>query len=85
MMHVYLRCDTEALMEANLEIARTERVLLFRRTAPTGVPGVAALELTIGDAAEALTDGEIGAYFEHLMASAGLEHSKATPSALVIG
>jgi threonine aldolase len=77
MMHVYLRCDTEALMEANAEIARAERVLLFRRTVPTGVPGVAAFELAIGDAAEALTDHEIGSYFEHLMASAGLERSKA--------
>lgn len=73
MMHVYLRCEAEALIEAcNAEIARTERVLLFRRTLPTGVPGVAAFELSIGDAAEALTDHEIGAYFEQLMASAGL-------------
>ena len=60
MMHVYLRCDAEALMEACTEIARTERVLLFRRILPTGVPGVAAFELTVGDAAEALTDQEIG-------------------------
>ena len=58
MMHVYLRCDAEALMEACAEIAQTERVLLFRRLIPTGVPGVAA-------------DQEIGAFFEHLMAQAG--------------
>jgi len=67
MMHVYLRGDPEALLEANLEIARAERVLLFRRLIPTGVPGVAAFELSIGDAVEALTDLEIGQYFGRLM------------------
>ncbi len=46
-------------------------MLLFRRLIPTGVPGVAAFELAIGDAAEALTDHEIGGYFEHIMATAG--------------
>jgi len=71
MMHVYLRADPEALLEASAEIARTERVLLFRRLLPTGVPGVAAFELALGDAVEALTDEEIGAYFRHMMAMAG--------------
>jgi threonine aldolase len=70
MMHVYLQCDAEALLEARSEIARTERVLLFRRLFPTGVPGIAAFELAIGDAAEALTDQEIGEYFKHLMGKA---------------
>ena len=78
MMHVYLHCDPEALLEACVDIARTERVLLFRRTVPTGVPGLAAVELAIGDAAEAFTDQEIGAYFGHLMAMAG---GLGTPSA----
>ena len=72
MMHVYLRCDAEALLEACAEIARTERVLLFRRLVSTSVPGMAAFELAIGDAAEALTDQEIGAYFGQLMAKAGV-------------
>ena len=71
MMHVYLRGAAEALLEASAEIARTERVLLFRRLFPTGVPGVAAFELAIGDAAEALTDDEIGAYFRQLMDMVG--------------
>ncbi len=69
MMHVYLECDSDALLEAGTEIARTERVLLFRRLMPLGVPGVAAFELAIGDAADALTDEEIGAYFGQLMAT----------------
>ena len=70
MMHVYLRATAERLLEASVEIARTERVLLFRRLSPTGVPGVAAFELSIGDAIAALTDAEIGAYFARLMATA---------------
>jgi hypothetical protein len=71
MMHVYIQCEAEALLEACAAIARTERVLLFRRLIPIGAPGVAAFELAIGDAAEAITDQEIGAYFGHLMAKAG--------------
>lgn len=70
MMHVYLHADAEPLLEASLEVARTERVLLFRRLLPTGVPGVAALEFAIGDAIEAVTDQEIGMYFERIMAQA---------------
>jgi hypothetical protein len=71
MMHVYLRGAAEPLLEASVEIARTEHVLLFRRLFPTGVPGVAAFELAIGDAAGAVTDQEMGAYFERIMAAAG--------------
>jgi threonine aldolase len=70
MMHVYLHSSPEALMELSAEIARAERVALFRRLVPTGVPGVSAFELSIGDAVEALSDDEIGSYFERIMASA---------------
>jgi threonine aldolase len=70
MMHVYLRADPERVLAASIELARVERVLLFRQLLPTGVPDVAAFELAIGDAAEALTGQEIGAYFQHLMATA---------------
>ncbi len=71
MMHVYLRGAAEPLLEASAAIARTERVLLFRRLFPTGVPDVAAFELTIGDAAAAVTDEEIRVYFERILATAG--------------
>jgi len=70
MMHVYLRGSATGLLEATTEIARSERVALFRRLIPTGVPGVSAFELTIGDAADALSDAEIDAYFRRIMASA---------------
>jgi threonine aldolase len=71
MMHVYLHAVAEPLMEASVALARAERVLLFRRLLPTGVPGVVVFELPIGDAADALTDDEIGAYFRQIMATAG--------------
>ena len=45
-------------------------MLLFRRLVSTGVPGVSAFELTVGDAAEALSDDELRSYFERIMASA---------------
>ena len=44
------------------------RALLFRRLAPTGVPGVFKVELSIGDAADALTDDEVAALFARVMA-----------------
>ncbi len=67
MMHVYLRGTAESLLEASAAIARTERVLLFRRLVATDVPGVARFELSIGDGADALSDQEIGAYFRRIM------------------
>jgi hypothetical protein len=69
MMHVYMQGSPDALLQASIDIARTERVLLFRRLLPSGVPGVAAFELSIGDAANELSDDEIKTYFRRLMAS----------------
>jgi threonine aldolase len=78
MMHVYLYAPVENLMQASVEIARTERVLLFRRLLPTDVPGVAAFELTVGDAAQQISDGEVRWYFERLMSRALREPLPAT-------
>jgi hypothetical protein len=58
-------------MEASVALARTERVQLFRRLLPAGVPNVVTFELAIGDAADALTDAEIDAYFRQIMATNG--------------
>ena len=67
MMHVYLRGDPERLEEAALAIAREEKVALFRALRPTDLPGWFMFELSIGDAADALTDDEIRAYFTRVM------------------
>jgi len=71
MMHVYLRGSAEALLQVSADIARNEKVLLFRRLLPTGVPGVAAFELSIGDAADDISDSEIHTYFDRMMAMGG--------------
>ena len=68
MMHVFLHAEADAALEASLDIARTERVLLFRRLVPSGVPGVTSFELSVGDALEALSDDEIRDYFVQIMA-----------------
>jgi threonine aldolase len=67
MMHVYLRARPEAVLEASIDIATTDRVALIRRLLPTGIQGLAAFELTIGDAVAALADDEIRTYFERIM------------------
>ena len=67
MMHVYMHTSPEAALDASLDIARTEKVALFRRLLPTPVPGIAAFEVSIGDAADAITDLEIDAYFRRIM------------------
>ena len=67
MMHVYLHGDPERLMAANLVIAREERVALFRGLRPTDLPNWSVFELGIGDAADALTDDEIRAYFVRVL------------------
>ena len=67
MMHVYVRGSADSVMEASAEVERTERVLLFRRLLSTGVPGIAAFELSVGDAADGLGDDEIKRYFARIV------------------
>ena len=67
MMHVYLRGDPERLKAAALAIARDEKVALFSYLAPTDLPDYWSFELSVGDAAEALTDEEISGYFCQVM------------------
>jgi len=67
MMHAYLHGDPECLMAAALTVAREEKVALFRSLRPTDVPNWSMFELSIGDAADALTDDEIHDYFTRVM------------------
>jgi threonine aldolase len=67
MMHLYLRGEPERLKAAALDIAREEKVGLFSWLAPTDLPDYWSFELSIGDAAEALTDEEITGYFQRVM------------------
>jgi hypothetical protein len=67
MMHVYLRGDRERLKAEALTIAREERVSLFYGLSPTDLPDFWSFELSVGDAAEALTDEEITGYFQRIV------------------
>jgi len=68
MMHIYLNGDRDRLLEASLALAREERVALFPWLRPTDVPGWQTFELSVGDAADALTDDEIAGYFRRALA-----------------
>jgi threonine aldolase len=70
MMHVYLRGSVDALSAANADIARESRVQLARGFSSTELPGYAKIELSIGDAAEALSNEEIEQLFLRLMRAA---------------
>ncbi len=69
MMHVYLHGDPARLEAAALDIAREEHVALFRSLRPTDLPHWTMFELSIGDAADALTDDEIRDYFLRVIAA----------------
>jgi threonine aldolase len=65
-MHVSVRGSAESLMEASADVARTDRVLLFRRLIPTCVPDVTAFEVSVVDAAGDPGDDEVERYFTRI-------------------
>lgn len=70
LFHVYLPVDAERLLDASAALAEREKVALFTRTRPCEVPGVASVELSIGDGAAALADAELSALLREVLASA---------------
>lgn len=71
MMHIYLRGDPDRLKAASLAIAREEKVRLFTWLSATELPDYWKFEMSVGDAAEALTDAEISGYFQRVLDQAG--------------
>lgn len=67
LMHVYLPVDGERLLDESAALARATGVALFTRTRPSGVPGYCAVEISIGDAASAITDAELDALLTELV------------------
>ena len=67
MMHVYLHGNAERMTAAHLDLAREERVAIFRGLRPTDLPDWSMFELTIGDAADGFTDDEIRQYFTRIV------------------
>jgi threonine aldolase len=71
MMHVYMRGSVDALSAASADIASESRVQLVRSFSSTELPGYSKFELSVGDAAEALSNEEIDQLFRQLMRIAG--------------
>jgi threonine aldolase len=69
MMHVYLHGDRERMLAEALTIAQTERVALFAGLRPTDVPDVWFFELALGDGARAISNDEVRALLERVMAA----------------
>ena len=59
----------DALEAMHLALASQTGVWMFNRLAPSGVPGHAMTEISIGDAADDLSDDEIVGLIERLIAS----------------
>jgi threonine aldolase len=73
MMHVYLRGARDHMLREALAIAREDHVALLRSLslAPTDLPDVWSFELAVGDAADAISDAEVAAYFTRILAAGG--------------
>lgn len=69
MMHVFLEGNREQLVQRSLQIAEDHGVGLFRYLAPTHVPGISHYEITVGEAAFALSDDEISDLVRRVMAA----------------
>lgn len=59
MMHIYLPGDAGRMTAEAMRIARDERIFLFGSLRPSGVPDYSVWELTIGDAAAAISNEEV--------------------------
>jgi threonine aldolase len=68
MMHVFLRGDHDQLMERALDIAREDRVMLFRRLSMTDVPGWHSFELSIRDDSPTPSLEEVSQYMTRMVA-----------------
>jgi threonine aldolase len=63
LFHLHLQGDPEQLHERALDLAERERVWLFNRLQPSGVPGVGKLELNIGEPALEIAPEEAARLF----------------------
>lgn len=71
MMHVFLPGEVDALIDESARIARDEGVCLFTRPRASEVPGVAIVEISVGDGAMALEDELLERLFRRLLAPKG--------------
>lgn len=69
MMHIYLPGDAERMTAEARRIARDERVFLFGGLSPSQVPGYSVWEPAIGDAVAKISNDEVGALMERVIAA----------------
>jgi threonine aldolase len=67
MMHMFIRGDRARLEDAALEIAREQRVRLFRSFYPSQLPAYQRVEFVVGDATLNLSSAEIVELFQALL------------------
>ena len=67
LMHLFIRGEAARLVAAAVALARETHVRLFRRFAPTEIPGYQRAEFTAGDATLDLANDEIVALFQSLL------------------
>lgn len=68
LFHLHVEGDAERLSQRALDVAESRRVWLFNRTAPTQVPGVRKVELTVGPAALEVAPDEAATLFAEVLA-----------------
>ncbi|HEX5571112.1 MAG TPA: beta-eliminating lyase-related protein, partial [Ktedonobacterales bacterium] len=67
MAHIYLRGETEALLDASVELAREQGVALFAWLRPAPIPGYAMFEMSVGDGALEMSGEEVAGYFTRVL------------------
>jgi threonine aldolase len=69
LFHIHLRGDSQTLRERALEIAEERRVWLFDDVAPSVVPHVSTVELSIGEPALEISPEEAAELFQMVMSA----------------
>jgi threonine aldolase len=67
MFHAFFPVDAERLIEASVALAGERKVAVFTRTRPCDVPGYCSVEISIGDAASAIDEGELDSLVRELI------------------
>ena len=70
MLHVFIHADKDRLEEAAAQIAREQKIWLFRYYTPSQIPGYYKVEFTVGDATLEFSAEEIQSLFEKLISAA---------------
>jgi threonine aldolase len=70
MLHLFICGDRDRLEEAAAQIAREQKIWLFRSFAPSQIPGYCKVEFTVGDATLEFEREEIRGLFTGLLTNA---------------